>query len=169
MTQFTQEWGRHSCLRNAAHPSLNCARTTVTRRVAQAGVGLCAVAFPGAASFSLQKGAWQPSPLSESFLSEYSSIRNVRKSHKTYDGLLSDRHEFTHNSDRLRALTNRSSSPEASSVVSIHPADFRIGSRATHPFAWKRMRYPEIQSRKTREGEGRARRARSAKRHMKFL
>ncbi len=35
-------WGRHSCLRNEAHTPLNCARTTSPRRVAQAGVGLCA-------------------------------------------------------------------------------------------------------------------------------
>jgi hypothetical protein len=39
----TQTWGRHSCLRNAAHISMNCARTAPTQRVAQAGVGLCAV------------------------------------------------------------------------------------------------------------------------------
>jgi hypothetical protein len=45
-TNSAPRWGRHSCLRNAAHPSMNCARTTSTRRVAQAGVGLCAVASP---------------------------------------------------------------------------------------------------------------------------
>jgi hypothetical protein len=36
-------WGRYSCLRNAAHTSMICARTSAPRRVAQAGVGRCAV------------------------------------------------------------------------------------------------------------------------------
>jgi hypothetical protein len=35
-------WGSRFRLLNAAHTPLNCARTSPTRRVAQAGVGLCA-------------------------------------------------------------------------------------------------------------------------------
>ena len=40
-----RQWGSQFWLRNEAHSSMNCARTTSTRKVAQAGVGLCAVAF----------------------------------------------------------------------------------------------------------------------------
>jgi hypothetical protein len=36
-------WSRHSCLRDAPYPIPLCARTTPARRVAQAGVRLCAV------------------------------------------------------------------------------------------------------------------------------
>jgi hypothetical protein len=43
-------WGRHSRLRNAAHSSINCVITASTRRVAQAGVGLCACAVASAPS-----------------------------------------------------------------------------------------------------------------------
>src|SRR5580698_9433351 len=46
MTQSPNTWGRQwgsqFWLRNAAHSSINCASTTSTLRVAQAGVGLCA-------------------------------------------------------------------------------------------------------------------------------
>src|SRR5580704_2031008 len=46
--KFTHRaWGRHSCLRNAAHPSMPCASSALPRRVAQAGVGLCAFVSRG--------------------------------------------------------------------------------------------------------------------------
>ncbi len=52
ISRMREAWGSQFWLRNVAHTSLSCARTTTTLRVAQAGVGLCAfaVGFPSLTS-----------------------------------------------------------------------------------------------------------------------
>jgi hypothetical protein len=127
-------WGSRFRLLNAAHTPLNCARTSPTRRVAQAGVGLCAVAsafaFPPLTSsrgpftgrrISLRLLSVSPRPLTSPPVATQLIIsnRSARRLEmpETYTKQrtdpLSNRHKFTH--------CETTSTPTSSPHLSIRP------------------------------------------------
>ncbi len=146
MTHSPKSWGRHPCLLNAAHPSMNCARTTSTQKVAQAGVGLCAVvprAFEKRPSsrgpftgrrISVRSGFEAPRivtahPVATHLIISNRSARRLELPEtytKQRTGPLSNRHKFTHH------LLGSTGNPACGRAPRVNPARLAAEFKRAH-------------------------------------